>query len=202
MLCCAISSRRYATKTMSAPVEVKVMRKPTKESAHRRNSAGRARRVVEDAADVPGNDAGASSADPCAALRARGLSADLLSPTELVAAIEARERAPRRERAPWDDTELTRACITALRRGGRLACVPRRAVRTWSPAGRPIPRELDGVSIDLGEVVVRFGHLRAPFVGHIALIADGAELPAVRLDDEARERIAVALAEELLKEVP
>ena len=77
-----------------------------------------------------------------------------------------------------------------------------RAVRTWSPTGRPFPREQDGVFIDLGEVVVGFGRLRAPYVGHAALIAEGARLPAAQFDDDARERIAQVLADELLKEVP
>jgi hypothetical protein len=157
------------------------------------------RAVVGDGAAPQPQMTPASASRPITEEKTAGAmpTAVLLTRAELAEAIAERERSPR------DNEGLTRACITALRSGGRLPRVPLRVVWVWSPTGAPIPPELDGIFIDPSvEVVVRSRRLPAPYVGRAALIADAAVIPAPQFNHEARERVAEALAAAMLKEVP
>ena len=66
--------------------------------------------------------------------------------------------------------------------------------------GRPLPRDW-AIPLRRNEVVVACAPLERPFSGVAALIAQPAELPAPRVDTEAREQIADALARALLFEL-
>jgi len=75
-----------------------------------------------------------------------------------------------------------------------------RLVAIHSVDGRPLPADW-AVPIRESEAVVACAPLLAPLSGVAALIVRACALPRPIIDDEARERIARALAELILREI-
>jgi hypothetical protein len=113
----------------------------------------------------------------------------------LIAAVAARERAPR------DDAALTRACVQAFcATGERLPRIPSlRVVRVRRPDGRPLPSDW-ALLVEPGEVPIVIAVLPKPFSGFVAAVARVDDLRKPKLTDAERDRIAEQLVDALLRE--